>query len=1102
MNQAQKSSLAFTIIFIIISVLLITVLLESYWFSSIAYGMERDYLSTYIEPVIDISRGSTVTGSVYEVDVAYSLTVNGVETQPDIVKSNTSYATVTDVGQGFLKMEIDTNNLTLSDGTAYNIDIQMEKEGYIDYLTTYVFDNSVNSRGIIIDNPRYERYSRGETFTYNSDGMVTKVDALQRGVIAYTLDSSQIYVDMDTNIPYENILLLFNVSGRYVIEQLQVYEDDIIGTPEQVLLNPNTITFTDRDFDNTGYASRYIDVTILDADGNIYTPRDIKVTGDEGITLEGYNLIRVTVHKDKDPQELNIVFNIDGKVIQKQLKYTIEQVPLIPTEVVFNNNILLSLEEQKNTTAEKSLDIYVYDQDGYIYEPENLRVKSESVNDVNVNIKEGKLILNINTSTETEEHYITFNVDGYEIPKSITVEKEPSLPETVQTTTTFNLSTVTPKEGYHTFPITYKILNRIEDEYKPNKVDIRVDNDNNRVEVDGTNIKIKESTEPTEFNIIFNIDGIEITKVGRITGKTLIDPTITLNTDKDFIQVQANTYQDNYDKVKIKLEGNNTTVTKTLNRNEHGDYSFKVEDSYFTHDMNSEDLEITATLKLVKDDKEIKTINTKQSLTVKQLKTGKIDFERRNRLKIERIEYDGEDISTDSVKVYLLDKTRLPSSWDMDDKTLSRYVRDNSTHNGTLKKDKVELNSTRFREREYLLVINYENKWKSYEGVRVDKNDEYDDIRDEYYEDVFSFKSTKYGSDYLTRIRVEEYRYLEDIVRNNKITIYPEHEDRDKGYILELRNSREIEEFYKQKAQVIIDDRRNTKTSLSVPYKVFDVKADKMEISYRETAKPKIDVKGKIIDSFKIELTKDGVKYSNKDGITFTTEINSNKHLELYRVVQDKLTKITSHQGYSTLTADILNISGEYVIVETDTTFNPVTPSTPEYTRPPLSFIDTVGHWADTEIGKLYQQGYLSGYGDGTFQPNKYSTLSEAIVMIVKSLKLDVTTNVGGEWYTNYVLTARNHGLLNGLNSNTYNNPITREQLAVLLMNYTKHQGKGRTGQVPTYNFTDRNQITPSSLSAIDFVIYNEIMRGMPDDSFGPKIPLTRAQVVQTLVNL
>jgi hypothetical protein len=51
-----------------------------------------------------------------------------------------------------------------------------------------------------------------------------------------------------------------------------------------------------------------------------------------------------------------------------------------------------------------------------------------------------------------------------------------------------------------------------------------------------------------------------------------------------------------------------------------------------------------------------------------------------------------------------------------------------------------------------------------------------------------------------------------------------------------------------------------------------------------------------------------------------------------------------------------------------------------------MSFSDIQGHWAQAEIEKAASYGWIQGYDDGTFRPNKQITRAEAITILNRVL--------------------------------------------------------------------------------------------------------------------
>ena len=49
-------------------------------------------------------------------------------------------------------------------------------------------------------------------------------------------------------------------------------------------------------------------------------------------------------------------------------------------------------------------------------------------------------------------------------------------------------------------------------------------------------------------------------------------------------------------------------------------------------------------------------------------------------------------------------------------------------------------------------------------------------------------------------------------------------------------------------------------------------------------------------------------------------------------------------------------------------------------------FSDTAGHWAEQDIARAVQAGWIKGYPDGTFHPNAYITRAEVMTAVNRML--------------------------------------------------------------------------------------------------------------------
>ena len=95
-------------------------------------------------------------------------------------------------------------------------------------------------------------------------------------------------------------------------------------------------------------------------------------------------------------------------------------------------------------------------------------------------------------------------------------------------------------------------------------------------------------------------------------------------------------------------------------------------------------------------------------------------------------------------------------------------------------------------------------------------------------------------------------------------------------------------------------------------------------------------------------------------------------------------------------------------------------------------FSDVSGsHWAAPYINLAYEEGLVSGYGDGTFGPDDPVTVGQAVTVALHLLGY-TTEDVGPFWPEDYMSMGEKLGLLNGISSDP-DHALTRGEAALLL---------------------------------------------------------------------
>src|SRR5690606_10238833 len=109
-------------------------------------------------------------------------------------------------------------------------------------------------------------------------------------------------------------------------------------------------------------------------------------------------------------------------------------------------------------------------------------------------------------------------------------------------------------------------------------------------------------------------------------------------------------------------------------------------------------------------------------------------------------------------------------------------------------------------------------------------------------------------------------------------------------------------------------------------------------------------------------------------------------------------------------------------------------------------FYDIRGHWAKDEINAFARRGIISGYGDGTFKPNKDLSRGEFLSILSKVYKWDIksisddTAKKFKDYntfksYKDVINYAVSKNYIQGYSDNTFkpNNPITYKEVETVM---------------------------------------------------------------------
>jgi len=175
---------------------------------------------------------------------------------------------------------------------------------------------------------------------------------------------------------------------------------------------------------------------------------------------------------------------------------------------------------------------------------------------------------------------------------------------------------------------------------------------------------------------------------------------------------------------------------------------------------------------------------------------------------------------------------------------------------------------------------------------------------------------------------------------------------------------------------------------------------------------------------------------------------------------------------------------------------------------------DLEGHWAEEDVAWVIDMGLFNGTSATTFTPNGTMTRGMFVTVLGRYAGVDpdqyedwylpqLYRDVNGDyWYAPYINWATRHAITSGTGGNTFSpdTPITREQMAVLLVRFANCYGyvfEPIREDVPEY-FDDEDTISGYAIDAVELMRECGIISGRTNAeggfSFDPHAMATRAE--------
>lgn len=100
----------------------------------------------------------------------------------------------------------------------------------------------------------------------------------------------------------------------------------------------------------------------------------------------------------------------------------------------------------------------------------------------------------------------------------------------------------------------------------------------------------------------------------------------------------------------------------------------------------------------------------------------------------------------------------------------------------------------------------------------------------------------------------------------------------------------------------------------------------------------------------------------------------------------------------------------------------------------PKTFFDvSAQHWGRDYIQKAYQIGIIQGYSDGSFAPENKISYAEVLTIMVNALGQKDSLNPELNWPENYIVRAKELGIVPAGGSTPFDKVITRGEMALIV---------------------------------------------------------------------
>lgn len=164
---------------------------------------------------------------------------------------------------------------------------------------------------------------------------------------------------------------------------------------------------------------------------------------------------------------------------------------------------------------------------------------------------------------------------------------------------------------------------------------------------------------------------------------------------------------------------------------------------------------------------------------------------------------------------------------------------------------------------------------------------------------------------------------------------------------------------------------------------------------------------------------------------------------------------------------------------------------------------DIEGHWSEATVRKLQADGLISGYADGTFRPNQPITRAEFVAALNRILGLKDSSNMNfkdvspNDWFAKELAIAVHYGYIKGYPDGTFrpNRPVSRFEVAIMISRANRLSENYEASSEDLNVFHDHASIPNWVKADLALIVKSKIMQVISVSSVGKTRSRERKQL-------